>query len=321
MTPLVSIDHLSISYLQGPSLIPAVRDVSLTISKGETLALVGESGSGKSTLALALIGLLPKDQSRVTGSLQFEGREYAGATDEDWRALRGHRIGMVFQDPFSALNPVLTIGAQIEETVRLDARWNAENAARARARELVQHVQLGDADRILRSYPHQLSGGQRQRVVIAIAIARSPDLLIADEPTTALDVTIQDEIMKLLKRLQEELGMAMLFVTHNLPLIRQIAARTAVMYAGQIAEVGTTAAVLGAPQHPYTQGLLRSLPRLKPSGILPVLEGQPPEPAHLPAGCPFHPRCASRFEPCDKKEAAPRPAAQSTVRCHLYPET
>jgi len=317
VTAFISAQNLTIEYLQGRTGVAAVREVSLTIDKGETLALVGESGCGKTTLALSFIGLLPRNQSRIRGALRIEGTDLTGASEDIWRPYRGRRVGMVFQDPFSALNPVLTIRRQIEETVALDDPKNASK----RAEELVRLVQLPDAERILRSYPHQISGGQRQRVVIAIALARRPDLLIADEPTTALDVTIQDEIMKLLQGLQKDLGMAVLFVTHNLPLIRQIAARTAVMYAGRIVEIGATADVLGDPQHPYTQNLLRSLPRLTPTGPLPVLEGQPPDIHRVPPGCAFHPRCPRRFEPCDKQDPAARRAGHADVRCHLYPET
>ena len=317
-TGLVSIRGLTVEYVQGKSSFAAVREVDLTIGAGETLALVGESGCGKTTLALSLIGLLPKKQSRIAaGTMSFDGRDLRTASDDDWRALRGRRIAMVFQDPFAALNPVLTIERQLGETIALDTPGAA--VERARSEELLKMVQLDDASRILSSYPHQMSGGQRQRVMIAMALARRPDLLIADEPTTALDVTIQDEIVKLLRRLQEQLQMAMLFVTHNVALVQQVAARIAVMYAGRIVELGPSAAVLSDPQHPYTQGLLKSLPTLTSRGPLPMLEGQPPEPAHVPSGCAFHPRCPRRFEPCDKEDPAERRSNASKTRCHLYP--
>jgi len=317
---LVSVQGLTVEYISGKSAFAAVREANLTIRAGETVALVGESGCGKTTLALSLIGLLPSKQSRITaGSLSFDGQDMRAASNDDWRILRGRRIAMVFQDPFAALNPVLTIGHQLGETIELDSPKDGE-PPKARAAELLKMVQLDESERILRSYPHQMSGGQRQRVMIAMALARRPDLLIADEPTTALDVTIQDEIVKLLRRLQEELRMAMLFVTHNVGLVQQIAARTAVMYAGRIVEHGSSASVLSDPQHPYTQGLLKSLPTLTSRGTLPILEGQPPEPAHVPPGCAFHPRCPRRFEPCDKVDPAERPSGSSLTRCHLYPE-
>ena len=317
MSELVSARGLTIEYFHGRRAVAAVRQGDLSIDAGETLALVGESGCGKTTLALALIGLLPRNQSRIAaGELKFDGRDMLSATEEDWRSIRGRRVAMVFQDPFAALNPVLTVRYQIMETLALDE----PRPSPARAAELLRLVQLEDADRILASYPHQISGGQRQRVMIAMALARKPDLLIADEPTTALDVTIQDEIVKLLQNLQRQLRMAMLFVTHNFALVHQLAARTAVMYAGRVVEHGPTDSVLSQPQHPYTQGLLRSLPRLAMTGPLPVLEGQPPEPGNIPSGCAFHPRCPRRFDPCAGIDPVERKAAASRTRCHLYPE-
>lgn len=264
--PLVSIRNLTVKYAQDDRTITAVRNVTMQMEKGRTLAVVGESGSGKSTLALALIGLLPPNETRVRAdALRFDGHDLLSYSAQQWQQLRGRHIAMIFQDPFSALNPVLKIDYQLKEVTTLD-----------HARELLAQVQLTDPNRILNSYPHQLSGGQRQRVMIAMSLARKPDLLIADEPTTALDVTVQDEIIKLLKKLQSEMKMAMLFVTHNLGLVKGMADDLAVMYGGEIVEFGDARQTLASPKHPYTQGLLRCLPTMKKSkGPLPVLNYQP----------------------------------------------
>ncbi len=234
------------------------------------MALVGESGCGKSTIALAITGLLPRNESRVAGGeVLLDGQNVLTNSDAMWRSYRGKRIAMIFQDPFSSLNPVLTIGYQIEESLALDG-----NANKNKAFELLSHVQISDPERVYNSYPHQISGGQRQRVMIAIALSRGPELLIADEPTTALDVTVQDEIIKLLKRLQIETKMSLLFVTHNLGLVKYIADSVSVMRNGKIVETGAADHVLSKPAHPYTKGLLRCMPTLKKSdGPLPTLEG------------------------------------------------
>ncbi len=264
---LLSIKNLTVDYLRDGQPHTAVHNVSFDLKKGECLALVGESGCGKSTLALTLMGLLPKKESRImSGQIELDGQPLLANNDEEWRAIRGKRIGMIFQDPFSSLNPVLTIGRQIQETLDLGSpKWNMK--------ELMRQVQLNDSDRIAASYPHQLSGGQRQRVMIAIALARGPEILIADEPTTALDVTVQDEIIKLLKSLQNETHMAMLFVTHNFGLLKNVADRVAVMRRGEILETGDVSAVLAQPKNDYTNGLLRCIPSLKKkAGPLPTLE-------------------------------------------------
>jgi oligopeptide/dipeptide ABC transporter ATP-binding protein len=308
--PLLEVRNLTVEYQQHGRTVPAVRRINLAIQKGTTLALVGESGSGKSTVALTLMGLLPQKECRVPeGTIEFDGKDLLGLSKEEWRQRRGRRIAMVFQDPFSALNPVLTIKKQLEET-------DHPNLS-----ELLSEVQLNEANRILRSYPHQLSGGQRQRVLIAMALARKPDLLIADEPTTALDVTVQDEIIKLLKSLQTRRQMSMLFITHNLGLAKDLSDDLAVMYAGQIVEYGSTKQILTRPQHPYTQGLLKCIPRIKQStSPIPVLEGQPPEPARLPSGCPFHLRCPEKMDICVNTDPSTRISKNISIRCHLYPE-
>ncbi len=316
MSDLLSIQNLTVQYIHDKQPVSAIRNVSLTLQPGESIGLVGESGCGKSTLALSLMGLLPERESRIpSGHIKFKGVDLLNLSKEEMRRIRGKNIGMIFQDPFSSLNPVMTVEEQIWEIFDLEGSSRDPNIIL----KLLEEVQLQDAPRILSSYPHQLSGGQRQRVLIAMALARRPDILIADEPTTALDVLVQDEIVRLLVKLQKDRGMAMIFVTHNMGLIKNIAHQTAVMYAGQIVEQGKTDQILKNPQHPYTQGLLLSLPKLRPSsGPLPMLEGQPPEPANLPTGCAFHPRCAKVLPRCPSDDPEERLASSRPVRCHLY---
>jgi ABC-type dipeptide/oligopeptide/nickel transport system ATPase component len=263
MTDFLSVKNLTIEYVHGKDVHAAVRDVSFKLKTGHTLGLVGESGCGKSTLALSLMGLLPPEESRIPqGSITFHGKELIGQSAEKWRALRGSDVAMIFQDPFSSLNPVMTIAEQMEEVTTFN-----------QAEKLLSEVQIADPVRILNSYPHQLSGGQRQRIMIAMALANKPSLLIADEPTTALDVTVQAEIMELLKELKKSHKMAMIFVTHNMGLVKDLTDDLAVMFAGKIVELGPTKTVLSKPEHPYTKGLLQCIPTLKPhKGPLPVFQ-------------------------------------------------
>lgn len=259
---LLTIEDLCVEYIQHRQSTSALQHVSLELKAGETLALVGESGCGKSTLALSVMGLLPKNGSRTpTGKIIFDGDNLLTQSEEAWRKTRGKKIAMVFQDPFSSLNPVLTMGYQVMEALALDEN----NPDPAKARALLERVHLPDPERILKSYPHQISGGQRQRVMIAIAIARGPKLLIADEPTTALDVTVQDEIIKLLKELHGSAGMAMIFVTHNLGLVKGLAQHVAVMRKGEVVERGAVSKVLVSPESDYTRELLDSTLTLKKS--------------------------------------------------------
>jgi ABC-type dipeptide/oligopeptide/nickel transport system ATPase component len=258
---LLDIKRLSVEYVSEASRHAAVRDVTLSIPAGETLALVGQSGCGKSTIALATMGLLPSEAAVTAERLRLGDIDLLSLSAKAWPSVRGKRVAMIFQDPFSSLNPVLTIRYQLEEVLN-----GASSAAALSA------VQLGDPDRLLASYPHQLSGGQRQRVMIAMALAQQPDLLIADEPTTALDVTIQKEIIDLLSKIQKERAMSLLFVTHNVALVQRLAHTTAVMHKGRIVEIGPTEKVLNRPEHPYTVGLLKCVPRLvKSAGPLPTL--------------------------------------------------
>ncbi len=296
---LLDVSNLRVEFA-GRKVVHAVRGLSYTIAPGETLGLVGESGSGKSVSALAVLGLLPNRVGRVTdGSVRFEGSELIGLPERQLRRVRGTRIAMIFQDPLSSLNPVLTIGRQITETLETH-RGMSRGAAGRRAGELLELVGIPDARRRLDDYPHQFSGGMRQRAMIAMALACEPALLIADEPTTALDVTIRAQILDLLTRLRIDLNMAVLMITHDLGVVAGFADRLAVMYAGRIVEIGPTEDVLARPEHPYTVGLLQSLPRLdrpRQAKLTPI-GGAPPDLAGEIVGCPFAPRCSWRLEVC-----------------------
>jgi peptide/nickel transport system ATP-binding protein len=308
--PVLAVSGLNTVFRIGDRDITAVRDLDLAIAPGKTLALVGESGSGKSVTSLSIIGLLPAGVGRVaTGRLAFRRRDgkvvdLHALDGEALRRIRGNDIGMVFQEPLTSLNPVFTIGEQIAEPIRIHQGRSHREAA-ARAVQLLDDVGIPDPGRRARQYPHELSGGMRQRATIAMALACDPVLLIADEPTTALDVTIQAQILDLLARLQAERGMAMLFVTHNLGVVAEIADHVAVMYAGSIVETGSVAEVFAHPRHPYTKGLLRSVPKLgeatalKEAGTpLPTIAGSVPTLVRLPPGCAFAPRCPLAIDAC-----------------------
>ncbi|HRY29643.1 MAG TPA: ABC transporter ATP-binding protein [Elusimicrobiota bacterium] len=314
--PLLKIENLSVDYRRHGKRVHAVRDVSLELNEGETLGVVGESGCGKSTLAMAVLRLLPDRDSRIPGGkIFFRSQDLLALDAEPLRRIRGGQIAVIFQDPFSALNPVLTVGDQLEESMEV----HGGGRDRAKTLSLLERVRLPDPERIYRAYPHQISGGQRQRACLALAIANRPALLIADEPTTALDVTLQKEILDLLDGLRRDLKMAILFITHNMGLVSQRTDRLAVMYAGEIVERGKTADVMSAPLHPYTAALLRSLPRLhKSAGKLPIIPGQPPDLSAVPGGCPFHPRCPRVFDPCAEHIPALLPHEGRSVSCHLY---
>jgi oligopeptide/dipeptide ABC transporter ATP-binding protein len=280
--------------------VQVVRRVTLEVAPGEIVGLVGESGSGKSLTALAVLGLVPAPGRITGGSVRLAGRELVGAPERELRAVRGGRIGLVFQEPGAALNPVFSIGSQIAEAIRAH-RSVTRREARRLAAELLARLALPDPERHLDEYPHQLSGGQRQRVVLALALAAGPELLIADEPTTALDVTIQAEVLELLGRLRAELGLAVLLITHDLAVVAGICDRVAVLYAGEVVEENRAELLFARPAHPYTRGLLAALPRLgapAPRGELPTIPGQVPTPGDLPPGCPFHPRCPERLDEC-----------------------
>ena len=288
--------------------MPAVDGISYTVERGETVAIVGESGSGKTAGALSILRLIPEPPGRVTGGeILFDGRDLLRLSGEDIRQVRGADIGMIFQEPMTSLNPVLTIGRQITETIE-QHRGTDRPTAQKRAVELLAMVGIADPARRLKQYPHQLSGGMRQRIMIAIALACDPKLIIADEPTTALDVTIQAQILELMKELTRRLHVALIIITHNLGVVARYANRVNVMYAGRIVESGPAADIYHEPRHPYTMALLRSVPRLdRPrQARLDPVEGQPPDLTRLDAGCSFRPRCRFAIEAC----AVARPPLQ-----------
>ncbi len=289
---VLRVEDLRVAFDTRDGLLQAVDGVSFAVAPGRTLGIVGESGSGKTVAATTAMGLARGARMRVSGRALLDGEDLLAASPERLRGLRGAAIAMVFQDPLSALHPLLRVGAQIEEAVRAH-RDVSRAEARARALELLEHVAIPDARRRLDAYPHELSGGMRQRAMIAMALANEPRVLIADEPTTALDVTVQAQILALLRRLRDELGMAMVLITHDLGVVAETADEVAVMYAGRIVEQAPAAELFAAPQHPYTWGLLRSTPRLDAAvgADLVAIPGRPPSLVSPPSGCRFHPRC------------------------------
>ncbi len=295
MTPLLEVQDLSVSF----GSLQAVRGVSFALERGETLAVVGESGSGKSALAMALTGLNRSLGATIGGRVLFEGRDLLSLSERSLRTVRGAEVAMIFQDALSALNPCETVGAQIAETIRLHERVSRAGA-RARAARLLAEVGLPDPEARLVLYPHEFSGGQRQRVLIAMALACEPKLLIADEPTTALDVTVQAQILSLLSSLQRRRGMGILFISHDLGAVAGITDRVGVMYAGRLVEIGPAADIYAAPRHPYTAGLLASVARVDQprADRLPSIPGAPPDPRRPIRGCAFAPRCARALPAC-----------------------
>ena len=299
-TPLLDVRGLTTHYVsaRGTRVTRAVQDVSFTLRDGETLGIVGESGSGKSTLALSLLRLMPPAARTVGGSIRFEGEDLLTKSESEMRAIRGKRIAMILQDPMASLNPLFTVGDQVAEPLRVH-EGQSRRGAWERARGLLGAVRISAPDMRVRNYPHELSGGMRQRIVGAIAISCGPRLLIADEPTTSLDVTIQAQYLALLRDLQRAQRLAMIFITHNLGIVARMCDAVAVMYAGRIVESGPVRQIFNAPKHPYTRALIESIPRLgEANGRLTAIEGQPPDPAALPEGCAFHPRCPARLEKC-----------------------
>jgi len=297
---LLEVKNLQTQFLTSAGVVRAVDGVSYDINEGETVALVGESGCGKSVSALSIMRLVAEPAGRIVGGeILFKGRDLLKLTEEEMRDVRGRDIAMVFQEPMTSLNPVLTIGRQLTEGLEIHLGM-APEAARARAVELLGLVGIPDPARRLGQYPHQFSGGMRQRMMVAMALACNPPLILADEPTTALDVTIQAQILELLQDLSRRLGVAMLIITHNLGVVARYADRVNVMYAGRIIESGTAAEIYADPRHPYTLGLLRSVPRLDEPirSKLDPIEGQPPDLTKLPPGCAFAPRCAYRIDKC-----------------------
>ncbi|MGY1742461.1 MULTISPECIES: ABC transporter ATP-binding protein [unclassified Blastococcus] len=291
---LLEVDDLHVEFRQRSGVVNAVNGVSYTLAEGQTLAILGESGSGKSVSAQAIMGILDTPPAVITGGIRFEGRDVLAMSPEDQRKIRGPGISMIFQDALSSLNPVYSVGWQIGEMFRVH-QGASKKEAKQRAIELMDRVRIPAAAKRVDDYPHQFSGGMRQRVMIAMAIALDPRILIADEPTTALDVTVQAQVMDLLKDLQRETGMGLILITHDLGVVNEVADDVAVMYAGRIVERGTVDDVFTDPAHPYTDGLMSSVPQVEAKGgRLQPIAGQPPNLAAIPSGCPFHPRCTHR---------------------------
>ncbi len=322
--PLLAVDGLAVGFSSAarPAPVNVLRQVSFDLRSGEILGLVGESGSGKTLTALAVLGLLPATGKVLGGSIHLDGAgDILRLPERQRQRLRGRRMAMIFQDPMSALNPVLTIGCQITEA--LDRHRTRGRRARTAARELLELVAMPDPERRLNSYPHQLSGGQTQRAMIAMALASGPDLLLADEPTTALDVTIQAQIIELLLDLRRRLGLTVLLITHDLAVVAECCDRVAVMYAGQIVEEASVGELFDRPVHPYTRGLLAAVPRLGREFPLSGIAGRAPEPGALPVGCSFQPRCGEALERCRRQSPTLRALAAEggephRSRCFLH---
>lgn len=296
--PILELDRLSVVFGTGNSSFRAVNEVSLRVERGRTLAVIGESGSGKSLTARSVMGILPRHARITSGAIRLDGTDVLSLPADEQRQLRGPRLAMVFQDSLSALNPAVPVGAQIAEMYRVH-RGMGRSEAKQRAVRMLDKVRIPAAERRARDYPHQFSGGMRQRVVIAMALALDPDVLIADEPTTALDVTVQAQIMDLLADMQQQMRMALILISHDLGVVAGVADEVAVMYAGRIAEVAPADDLYATPKHPYTRALLQAVPRPGTRGRpLTVLGGSPPDPARMPTGCPLRPRCPDASEPC-----------------------
>ena len=319
--PILEIENLSISFFTRSGEIPAVMDFSCTVMPGEAMGLVGESGCGKSTVALGVMQDLGVNGRIVGGSIKFKGKDLSKMTPAELRHIRGNEIAMIYQEPMASLNPAMEIGKQLMEVPMLHAGANKEEARRL-ALEVVEAVRLPDPERILGSYPHQLSGGQQQRIVIAMALMAQPSLLILDEPTTALDVTVQAQILEVIERVQERFGTAVVLITHDLGVVAEICDRVIVMYAGGILEAGSVENILEHPLHPYTQGLLKAIPQIdKQLDYLNIIPGSVPDLKELKnmAGCCFEPRCSKAMDIC--KQTTPlvyTPRDNHCVNCHLY---
>jgi oligopeptide/dipeptide ABC transporter ATP-binding protein len=295
----LEVEGLAVQFAVERDVVRAVSDVSFSVAAGETVAIVGESGSGKTVTALAVMGLIDRPGSITRGDVRLAGRSLVGVSESEYREVRGRDLAMVFQDPMTSLNPVMRVGDQIAEAIAVHGGTRSRRAARAHAVELLGRVGITPAGARAREYPHQLSGGMRQRVMVAMALANGPQVLIADEPTTALDVTTQAQILELLGEVQREMGLALVLVTHDLGVVAGLADRVVVMYAGRVVEEGPVDAVFGASGHPYTRGLLASVPRRGDTrGELVAIPGTPPDPARLPSGCAFHPRCPLAEDRC-----------------------
>lgn len=320
MTKLLEIDQLSIEFANGSGPIRVVDGVRLELEAGETLGIVGESGSGKSVTSLSIMRLLPEGLAKVAeGDIRYRGQSLLDMSEPEMQKVRGNQIATIFQEPMTALNPVFKIGRQVRESIRQHSK-KSKREAQKEAVALLGEVGISAPEQVVEAYPHQLSGGMRQRVMIAMAMASNPDILIADEPTTALDVTIQAQILELMKKLQKERGTAIIFITHDLGVVVEMCDRVAVMYAGQIVEQGDVRTLFKDPKHPYTIGLLNSMPQF--SGdmkLLQAISGQVPQPSEYLPGCRFAQRCPSRMDLCESVEPALYDFGnQHRCKCHLY---
>jgi oligopeptide/dipeptide ABC transporter ATP-binding protein len=330
MAPVLQVEGLTVEIRSGRHRMRPVEDVSFSIDQGQTIGVVGESGSGKSTMLLAILGTLPAEAHIVAGSILVNGRDIVGLGRRERQALRGSVIGMIFQDPASALNPVTRIGRQLVDGAARHLQLSRRQA-RELARELLVQVGVPDPDRRLRAYPHQLSGGLRQRVMIAMALASRPSILLCDEPTTALDVTIQNQVLNLIAEIQEREQLALVYVTHDLAVVRQVCHRVGVMYAAHLVEIGTCDDVLGAPEHPYTRELMAAVPDIaRPTVAIDPILGSPPDLWSPPPGCRFRPRCSCARPSCatgeypllgtgDHKTACPCVGGERRVRVAAEP--
>ncbi|MDX1502091.1 MAG: ABC transporter ATP-binding protein [Thermoanaerobaculia bacterium] len=320
-TELLTVEGLTVTFPAPTGRVAVVADLSFAVGRGELVGLVGESGCGKSVTALSLLRLVPPPGRVESGRVLLDGRDLLALPEDELRRVRGARIALVFQEPMTALNPVFTIGFQIVEAIRVHRRVSRA-AARRRAAELLDLVAMPEPQRRLRDYPHQLSGGQRQRAMVAMALAAGPELLVADEPTTALDVTVQAQILELLQRLRSELGLAVLLITHDLAVVAETCERVLVMYAGRKVEEAAVEDLFARPAHPYTVGLLGAVPQLgRPAarGRLPTIPGQVPDPSELPPGCAFEPRCGEAMPECSQAVPPLFPVGERHVaRCVLH---
>lgn len=318
MKPLLEVKNLSIDFNTRHGRIPAIQDISFHINPGEILGVVGESGAGKSLTGMAVIGLLESPSEISGGQILLEGNRIDNLPYEDLRRIRGRQIGAIFQDPLTSLNPLYTVGEQLVETIQTHLPLN-KPAARKRALELLEQVGIPAPDKRIDDYPHQFSGGMRQRVVIALALCAEPKLIIADEPTTALDVSIQAQIISLLKKLCKEHSAAVMLVTHDMGVIAEAADRVSVMYAGRIAEIGDVHSIIKSPKHPYSEGLMGSIPTIGHDvERLVQIDGNMPRPGHTIVGCPFNPRCPKVFDRCVKERPDLLQTPTSQASCWLY---
>lgn len=314
--PLLQVSGLSIDFQTDGQALKTVCDASFTVEEGKTLAIVGESGSGKTLTSLSMLGLLPSRAGISSGSIKFRGKELIGLSEQEWRSIRGQQISMVFQDPMSALNPVITVGQQIAEMF-VRTRKVRRSEARSEALALMKEVGIPDETNRYNNYPHQFSGGMRQRVVIAIALALQPSLIIADEPTTALDVTVQAQVLRLLRQRCQARGMAMIIVSHDLGVVARSADAVAVMYSGRIVEFGSVEQVFTRPAHPYTKGLMAATPERSGRRRAVPIPGHPPDPRSRPEGCDFNPRCPFATDECATSVPELRAIGSGrTVACH-----